>query len=274
MSPGRLLALLLVAAAARAEAAPWALGAQRFSARLGYQGVRSTTLVAPDGMKFDIPRFVTDDLDLGLAWGIDDRFTLIANLPLLRSSDLDDTPDELTREAGFGDVQVGLEAQLARRGPWAFGVRGLVQAPTGDAERADGLQPTGSGVWEGEAAFSAGVSFLAGKGWLVGEGGYHYRGGGLEDGVVYSVNAGWVASRRVSLAIGLRGVQPFRYPDGSFATGSLTGVGNGVTFANYGPSLFVKLGGGLSLDTGVERTFHARNLATGTLFRAGLTYRR
>ena len=268
------VALALVLASASSDAAPWALGRGRFVARVGYQGGRATTLAAPDGTKFDIPRFVTDDLDLGLAFGIDDRLTLTSNLPLLRSSDLRDLPDELRRESGFGDLQLGLEAQLARRGAWAFGLRGLVQAPAGDAQRASGLQPTGSGVWEGEAAFSAGVSLFSGRGWVVAEAGYRSRGGGFQDGVVYSVSLGYAVSNRVSLAFSPRGVQPFGSTGGSFNSGSLTGTGNGVTYTNYGPSLFVKLGGGLTLDLGVERAFHTRNLAVGTLFRTGLTYRR
>lgn len=272
---GALLAgAIALLVSAHAEAAPWALGSGRFFARLGYQGTRSTTLSAPDGTQFDIPRFVTDDLDVSLGYGLGDRFTLLANLPVLRSSDLADDPDELGRESGFGDVQVGLEAQLARRGLWAFGARALVQAPTGDAERADGLQPTGSGVWEGDLAFSAGTSLWNGKGFAAAEAGYRYRGGGLEDAFIFSTQVGYLPTSRITLAMGLRGNQPFRYPDGSFGGGSFTGVGNGVTYVNYGPSLIVKLGAGLGLEMGVEGTFHARNIATGTLFRAALTFQR
>jgi len=265
------LALLV---AAQAEAAPWALGSGRFFARAGYQGTRSTTLAAPDGTQFDIPRFVTDDLDVSLGYGLDDRFTLTANLPVLRSSDLADDPDELVRESGFGDVQVGLEAQLLRRGLWAFGARILVQAPTGDAERADGLQPTGSGVWEGDLAFSAGTPLWNGKGFALVEVGYRYRGGGLEDAFIFSTQIGYLPTPRVTLAMGLRGNQPFAYPDGFVGGGALTGVGNGVTYVNYGPSVTIKIAAALGLELGVEGTFHARNIATGTLFRAALTFSR
>jgi hypothetical protein len=256
----------------QAESAPWAMGAGRFFARFGYQGTRSTTLAAPDGTQFDIPRFSTDDLDLSLGYGLDDRFTLTTNLPVLRSSDLDDTPDELVRESGFGDLQVGLEAQLLRRGLWVMGARALVQAPTGDAERADGLQPTGSGIWEGELALSAGGSLWNGRGFVAVEAGYRYRASGFQDAFVFSTQVGYLPTPRLTLAMGLRGNQPFRYPDGSFGGGGLTGVGNGVTYVNYGPTASVKLGRGLGLEVGLEGTFHARNIATGTLFRAALTF--
>jgi hypothetical protein len=266
--------VLLLGGSSLAEAGPWALGPGRLFARLSYAHGRATTYAAPDGTEFPIPRFTTDDLDLSLAYGLGERATLYANLPVLRSSDLADSPDELVRESGIGDLSAGLEWALFRRGSWEFGLRGLVQAPTGDAERADGLQATGSGVFEGQLAFSAGTSFAAGRAYAVLEAGYQYRGEGFEDGVVFSGQVGWSVSARVTLAAGLRGVQPFRYPDGSVGTGALVGVGNGVTYVNYGPSLAVKLGGGVGLEFSVEGNFHTRNVTRGVQYRAGVTLNR
>ncbi len=269
-----LAALVFVGLGSVAPAAPWALGPGRFFTRLSYQHGRATTYAAPDGTSFEIPRFTTDDLDLAAAYGLDDRFTVSVSLPVLRSSDLADAADELGRESGFGDMQAGLEMELARRGLWAFGLRGLLQAPTGDAERSDGLQPTGSGVWEAQLAFSAGTSLFSGRGFAVAEAGYQYRGGGFEDGLAFSGQLGWNASSRITLAAGLRGVQPFRYPDGSVGSGALVGVGNGVTYVNYGPSLLVKLGSGIGLELSAEGAFHTRNVAQGIQYRAGLTLQR
>ena len=158
-------AFLALAAAPAAQAGPWAMGRGHFYMKAGYDRLRSTTLSTPDGTEFEIPDFRRDILSVYGAFGLSDRITLVAEAPLWRSSDLADDPDELSRESGPGDVQAGLQLQLGTRGAWTFAGRGMVQAPTGDETRAQGLLPTGSGVWEGYLALGAGWSFAAGKGW-------------------------------------------------------------------------------------------------------------
>lgn len=257
-----------------AEAGPWALGRGRVYGKLSYQRLRAEQYAQPDGTVFDIPTFSTDNLDLYVAAGVSDALTVTLGLPLLRSSDLQDQPDELGREAGFGDLQVGLEAQLARRGRFVFGLRGVVQAPTGDETVSDGLQAQGSGVFEGAGLLAVGTSLFGGKGWAQAEAGYQYRGGGLTDGLQYGLQVGWNASGRVWLSATLRGVEPFSQKPGNVPAGSLTGVGDRTTYVVVGPSLFVRLGAGLGLQFDLEGAFHTRNLAKGPQFRAGLAYSR
>ncbi len=262
--------LLCLAAAAAVEAGPWAAGRGHFYAKLSYSQLRSTTLAAPDGTRFTIPAFSKDELGVYAALGLSDRFTLIANLPVLRSSNLQDEPDELGRESGVGDLQAGLQAQLGRRGPWVFALRGMLQAPTGDETRAEGLLPTGSGVWEGEAWIGAGRSLAGGKGYGFLEAGYGARGGGLRDGLVYSAQIGWNASSRLTLAASFRGVEPWSQRPGDRSAGSFVGVGDRVTYASYGPTAIFKLGRGLGLQLDLDGAFHARNLAEGSVLRVGV----
>ena len=273
------LALALVAASqtlapSATEAGPWALGRGHVYAKLSYQRLRAERYAQPDGTVFDIPRFSTDNLDLYVAAGVTDSLTLTLGVPLIRSSDLADQPDELGRESGFGDLQMGLEAQLGKRGRFVFGARGVIQAPTGDEAVSDGLQAQGSGVWEGAGLLTVGTSLFGGKGWAQAEAGYQYRGGGLTDGFPYAVQVGWNVSGRAWLSANLRGVEPFSHKPGDVPAGSLTGVGDRTTYVVVGPSLFVGLGAGFGLQLDFEGAFHARNLAKGPQFRAGLTYTR
>ena len=273
------IALALVAGAqafapSATEAGPWALGRGHVYSKLSYQRLRSEKYAQPDGTVFDIPTFSNDNVDLYVAAGVSDALTLTLGVPLLRSSDLDDQPDELGRESGFGDLQLGLEAQLAKRGRFVFGARGVVQFPTGDETVSDGLQAQGSGVWESVGLLTVGTSLWGGKGWAQAEAGYQYRGGGLKDGFQYAVQVGWNANGRTWLSANLRGVEPFSQEPGDIPAGSLTGVGDRTTYVVVGPSLFVRLGAGLGLQLDLEGAFHTRNLAKGPQFRAGLTYSR
>lgn len=266
--------LILMLAAPAAESGPWALGRGHLYAKLSYQQLRSTTLAAPDGTRFEIPLFTKEDVGLYVAYGLSDRVAVLVNAPLVRSSDLQDQPDELSRETGLGDLQLGLQVQLGRKGEWVFAVRGMIQAPTGDESRAQGLLPTGSGVWEGQGWIGAGRSLAGGKLYGYAEVGYEGRGGGLRDGFVYATQVGWNATSRLVLAANLRGVEPYSRRPGSRTSGSFVGVGDRVTYAAYGPTAILKLGGRISLQLDLDGAFHARNLAEGAVFRVGLSFSR
>jgi len=266
--------LVLALMASAAEAGPWPIGQRHFYAKLSYQHLHSTTLATPDGTKFDIPAFTKDDVGLYVAYGVSERFTVLLNAPVLRSSNLRDEPDELARESGIGDLQFGLQAQLGRKGPWVFALRGMLQAPTGDETRAQGLLPTGSGVWEGQGWIGAGRSLAGGRGYGYVEVGYEGRGGGLRDGFVYALQLGWNASSRMVLAANVRGVEPFSRTAGSRTAGSFVGVGDRVTYAAYGPTAIVKLGGGVAVQLDWDGALHTRNLAEGGVFRVGVSLSR
>lgn len=268
------VAIFVVALPAMAQAGPWGMGRGHFYVKLSTQRLSSTTLAAPDGTSFTIPHFAKEELSVFGAYGITDRFTAFATAPLVRSSNLDDQPDELGRETGFGDLQGGLQLQLGQSGAWVFAVRGTLQAPTGDESRAQGLLPTGSGVWEGEVVLGAGRSFAGAKGYGFVEVGPQFRGGGLRDGIAFGGQVGWNATRHFVLAANLKGVEPFSHEPPRVARGSFVGVGDRVTYVAYGPTLIVKFTERVALQLDVEGVFRARNLATGTVVRVGLAVSR
>jgi hypothetical protein len=255
-------------------AGPWAAGKGHSYTKITYSHLRSTTLVSPDGTSFDIPRFTKDDVDIFAAYGVSRGVTALASIPLVRSSNLRDDPDELHRETGIGDVAFGAQVQLGRRGPWVFAVRGVVQVPSGDETRAQGLLPTGSGVWEGQAVLSAGRSFAGGKGYGFVEVGPAFRGGGLRDGVVYAAQVGWNTNRRIVFAVNLRGVEPRSHEAPEIALGSFSGVGDRVTYLALGPTVIVGLTRSLALQMDGDAAFHSRNLAEGPTLRVGISFTR
>lgn len=268
----RVLALVSVLALPLplAEAGPWALGRGHYYTKASFGYMRARTLAAPDGTSFTIPLFVRNDVYLYGTYGISDRFDVIANVPLLRSSDL----AAFGKESGFGDIQFGGQYQFARSGSTVFGVRVLLQAPTGDETRAEGILPTGSGTWEGTAVAGVGSSFAGGKLYGYAEAGYGYRGSSLRDGVVYEAQLGWNARSWMILAFNLRGVEPFSKAAPNVAIGSPVGVSDRVTYTAYGPTLILKLPSGLGFQFDVESAANTRNIATGAVFRAGVSLAR
>ncbi len=256
-------------AAPSALAGPWGLERGHVYFKLGYGRLPADTLANPDASQVGIPHFLKQDLSLYGAVGLGAGLTLSTNVPLWRSSDL----ENFREEGGFGDVQAGLQYQVGKRGPWLFAVRGTLQAPTGDETRADGILPTGTGVWEGQAVLSAGRSFAGGRGFGFVEAGPQVR-QTLNDGFVYAAQLGWNAGSRVVLIANLDGVEPYDKAPRAVALGSPVGFGDRVTYLNYGPSLIFKLGGGLGLQLDLSRVARARNIAVGTSWRAGFSYSR
>lgn len=260
---------LLVFAAPVAEAREGSL-----YAKLSYQHKGSGEYAQPDGTLFDIPHFVQDDAFFYLAYGLSDRLVLSAGIAAVRSSDLADSPDELQRASGFGDVQVGAAFQLGRLGSWTIGVAGLLQAPTGNEGLSGGLQATGSGVWEGAAFLSAGRPLPLSKGSVSFELGPYFRTGGLRDGVLYRAQLDWPLSRRLTLAGNLNGVQRWSNTPGTPDPGSPVGFGDGVTYLALGPSVILKVDDHWGLQGDWTALFHVRNNGTGKTLRVGVFYHR
>jgi hypothetical protein len=271
---GAAILAAIVLAQASAEAGPWAVGRGHSYSKVSYQHRRSTKLAAPDGTIFEIPRYDQQDSALYVAYGLTPGVTLTADLPFARSSDLQDVPDELARVTGVGDLRFGAQLQLGRRGPWVFAVRGLVQTPTGDETRGNGLLPTGSGAWEGAVLAGAGLSFAGGRGYGFVEVGHNLRGAGLRDGFLFESQVGWNLGSRLTLAANLRGLEPWRDTAGPLRPGSLVGTGDGVAYLTYGPTAIVRLGRGFGLQLDWETATRVRNIASGAVYRIGVTYQR
>lgn len=262
------LAIFFVSAAV-ADAGPWAAGKGKGYFRVSFQHLGSTKLVSPDGTNFTIPLFTREEVAIYGAFGLAKDWTVVVNLPVLRSSNLDDFPDELSRESGFGDIQAGIQRQLGSAGGWVFAARATVQLPTGDVERASGLLPTGSGVYEGDVVVEAGRSLGGGKGWMFVGGGPQFRGGGLRDGVVFGAQIGWKLTKTVALMGSTRGVEPFSHEAPRTARGSFAGVGDRVAYVILGPSLLWNLTKNSGLQFDAEFVAYARNLASGPVYRIG-----
>lgn len=252
-----------------AEAGPWASGRGRSYLKIGYGRLVSTTLANPDGSQVAIPKFVKDDVVVFAAFGLDERVTLLADVPLVRRSDL----QYFGSESAPGDVAFGAQVQLGARGRGVFAGRLVVQAPTGDETLAGGVLPTGSGVWEGEVQLSAGSTSPAGRVYYFAELGYRYR-DVLRDGFTYGAQVGWNATPRLVLAWNLRGLEPWSDAAREVALGNPVGLGDGVAYLTFGPTAIVKLGAGLALQLDVEGSARERNLAVGTTWRMGVSWSR
>ena len=260
-------ALILLAWAVPATAQPWQAGAGHVSVGAAFSTLRTMHLATPSGEDVEIPRFARQDLVVSGSYGATDRLTIIVGGTLFAHTSI----EGFDSAGGVGDARFGAQFLLGQRGPWTMGVRAIVQAPTGDGEKAFGLLPTGTGAWEGDAVFSIGRPIGARTFSFV-EAGYHARGLGLRDTFVFNSQVGVIAGPRVTLGWNVRGVQPFDNGPIGLSVGSGAGLGDGVAFVAYGPSAAWRLNGGWTVLAGVDGGFHTRNLAAGAAYRVGVSY--
>jgi hypothetical protein len=264
----RILAVVMALAALSTPvlAGPWGRPRGGLYAKLGYGYLRATELATPDGTIAPIPAFEKNEVNLYVAYGLTDAVTMTAGLAAYRESSI----EGFDSAGGVGDVRLGAQSQLGRAGSWLLAARGLLQVPTGDVEKGEGLLPTGSGVWEGAVCVSAGRSFARGRVWAFAEAGPQFRSGGLRDGLFYLGQVGVKVTSWLALAGNFGGIQPWDTTPGDLSAGSAAGLGDGVTYLEFGPSAIITVRPGLGIQASVAGVTHTRNIARGPTFRLGL----
>lgn len=266
--PRLLLLLALLLAPRPATSGPWGSGEGHLYLKLTAGMLATDELATPDGTIHEIPEFRRRDLSFYAAYGLTDRITLLGQLPVHRWSELEDYDEA----SGVGDLELGASFELHRDGPFALAAIGNVQAPTGDETAGDGLLPTGSGVWEGEARLSGGVLFPRERGLAFLEAGYQVRAGGLKDAIVAEGHVEGRLAGRLALGLHLSAVKPLGSERA--AAGSAAGLGDGVQYLAYGPTLALDLPRGFGLHLELEDTTWVKNVATGWTARVGVSFRR
>jgi len=260
------VAAALAPLAAPAHAGPWNSAPGSYYVKASYAYLSADELATPLGEVVPIPRYSRHEGGLYVQYGLAGSLMATLDLPFVRSSAI----EAFDSAVGIGDTRLALQWQVDRSGPWVFATRGLVQAPTGDETLGQALLPSGSGVWEGEAVASAGVSLWRGRGWAFVEAGYQARGGGLRDGLTYAAQWGHRLGGRLLVMANVRGIQPWDTSPSDLSTGSAAGFGDGTTYVNFGPALILELGGSAGLQADLDFMANTRNIARGATLRVGV----
>jgi hypothetical protein len=246
------------------------MGKGHLYANVKYSFLHTTTLATPDGQKVEIPEFSLNQLTSYLTYGLSDRLDVIVDGAVVHESSI----EEFGSASGVGDTRFGAQVKLAEKSPWIFSLKGIVQAPTGDPTKGQGVLPTGSGAWEGRLLFSAGRTIAGGLLYAYGEAGHQFRGENLRDGFAYEAQVGFNATDRLVFAFNLRGVQPYDSEPADLSAGSAAGLGDGTTYTNFGPSVIVELNQNWSIQFELDGMANTRNIAPGTVFRSSIAYSR
>ena len=243
--------LLLPLVPTCAEAGAWLQKKNGGYVKISYATFRSSTGFDQNGNTVDLNDGTSsgDYTDISfntyLEYGLHDKLTLIANVPIKQASKAGE------RSIGLGDLTAGLRTPVLS-GPVVLSVSSCVKVPlyTQSQFAAPSL---GTANVDGDFRVLVGRSFWPIPGYGTAEVGYRRR-GGFADQIIYSAEIGGTFAKRVDAQIR-------------------------IANPNFGDQDFVNLGGGLAIKAGeISITFDAihtvsgKNTAKGTYLGAGISH--
>lgn len=279
-------ALLVTAGAAVAGA--WVQPRDGYYFKLSTAWLDSGHEFNSDGEKVDIlagDPFVTDasyrDLTVGayVEYGLTDRLTILGTLPFrvlssrrtqsIASSSLSRDIDATT--AGFGDLSLGARYPL-HTGTIPVSVQGSVRVPLGyDRAPENGGPPLGSGRLDAEGRLLAGLSLYPFPGYLTGGVGYRFRGGDIDDELLFEAEAG-ATWGRISGRIGVSGVYSTGDPPELADEATSSVVITDQDILQLIPALGVRINDEISLVVEAFHIVDGRNTVAGTTWSAGVVF--
>ena len=234
------------------------------------------------------------DLNLTIygEYGITDRFTVIGNLPIkvLRTKRTEVIGGRAARiltlySSGLSDLTLSGRLRLLQN-PLALSFQGGLKIPLGYEQQPENeAAPLGTGNADLEGHFQFGKGFSTFPGYLTGSLGYRYRGGPLNDQIVYLLEAGINLPSRGLFKLTLDGIQStVTPPDIAGQTIDIPLPGGGGARPNVivgdqniwkiSPSLIFNIERGVSIQLEMLNVFAGKNTLAGSAWSAGLVFQK
>lgn len=245
--------------------------------KAGVHMMRANAYFERGGNEIDIPTLSDYVFNLYGEFGLTDRITVIAYLPVVERITLarqvgSDTGfeffpgDASTRPA---DVEVGARYGIVRSGPAVLSTGFTLGLPTGDDDQQYGLV-TGDGEFNQTVYLGAGYSFWPLPFYVTGSTGYNVRYRGFSDEFLYRAEVGATWRGRVTTLIRAHGLVSMHNGDSSFAGGTAGLNANDQEFFVLGGEIGLGLGGGFGIATGVEQALSGERTLSAARWNIGL----
>jgi hypothetical protein len=155
----------------------WVKSKGTFFTKLDYTSLKSNNYYSPSGLKFSTNYFFQNSFNFYGEYGLTDKITLMANMPLIRTNSFE-TTEKVT---GIGDPRLEIKYGFLRD-KWPVALSFGVELPIGRSvafakslsDPTEGINlPIGDGEFNMHATLAASKSF--GIGYLSAFGAYNYR---------------------------------------------------------------------------------------------------
>ena len=271
------LSLILLVSGLDATAGPWPQKKRAGFYKLGFGFVRANSYYEPNGRRIDIPTLSDYTVSLYGEYGLTDRLTAIAYLPVMQRLTLN---RQIGRETGVvffegdentsvADADVGFRFGLLQMGNTVVSAALNFGLPIGDHTQQSGLW-TGDGEFNQRVSIGAGHSFYPMPAYMAIQAGINNRTQGFSDEFLYDLEAGYTFDGRVSLIGKLRGLEPLR--NGSEAIRGGTGglYANNQRYLVYMLEVAYNVNSSLGFSISVEGATRGQNILSAPAYRTGV----
>lgn len=271
-----LFALLLPALSAYADGWPQRRGHGYY--KLGFYTLRATHYYEPGGNRIAIPTVGDYTFSFYGEYGLTDRLTAIAYVPVQRIT----LNRQVGSETGFvytegdeitslADPILGVRFGLLHFGGTVVSASLKLGLPLGNSDQTNGLY-TGDGELNQQLSLEAGHSFYPIPAYAVVTAGFNQRSSGFSDEVVYGVEAGYTVANTWTIIGRVQGLESLKNGDAS--GGQLGFAGNDQRYLLYGAEVAYTHNDRYGVSLGVQNATRAHNVLSAPAFSLGLFLKR
>lgn len=249
--------------------------------KMSFRLIRADQFYEPNGNKIDIPTLSDYTTNFYGEYGLTDRVTLVANVPVFKRVTLNKQVGnnsgfvffEGDSKSGIADSEVGVRLSLLRGGGSVFSAEVILGLPIGDNSQTNGLF-TGDGEFNQLIKAQFGHSFYPLPLYFSAEFGYNNRTNGYSDEWHYAAEIGYTFSNKFLVSFKLRGVES-RKNSNSTVLGGMGGLSaNNQSYLCYGPEFSYIINESFGLSAGIESATRAENVLSAPAFSFGVFVKR
>lgn len=274
------LLILAVLSLKEAQAGAWTQKRGFGFYKLSFRLIRADQFYEPNGNKIDIPTLGDYTVTFYGEYGLNDRLTFIANVPVFKRITLNKQVGansgvvffEGDSKSGLADSDIGMRLGIARAGNSVVSAELLLGLPIGDNKQENGLF-TGDGEFNQLIKVQLGHSFYPRPLYFTAEAGFNNRTKGYSDEFHYAAEIGYTFKGRFLVSLKFRGIESLE--NGKAVTASTGGLfANDQSYLTYGPELSYLINQGLGISASIEGATRAKNVLSAPAFSLGIFMKR
>ena len=253
------LALITLLLVQDVLAGPWPQRKRHGFYKLGFGFVQANRYYEPNGNLITIPTLADYTTSFYGEYGLTDRLTGIAYIPLVQRITLNKQVGRETgtvffegaEKTGLADADLGVRYGLLQKGNTVVSASLMLGIPIGDNQQENGLF-TGDGEFNQHLSIGVGHSFYPAPAYVTVEAGYNNRTQGFSDEFRFSAEAGYTIKNKVTVIARTRGLESLKNGDDSVMGGMGGLSGNNQRYLTYGGEVLYSITSTVGVSFSVE----------------------
>jgi len=246
--------------------------------KLGLRYISATNYYNKDGNKTEIPKLTNVFVAFYGEYGIIDQLTVIANLSLLESTNIDDLKNngnivlKGSSNSGISDSEMGLRYRIWQGEGSIISTELVLGIPIGNTENE--LE-----IYTGDDEFNQILKILYGQSfyplplYLSAQFSFNNRTGGFSDEIRYATEIGFNFIPNMLLALKIHGVETLENGSDNVSGGSYGFHTNNQKYLAFGPELNYSVTNSIGFSIGFESATNAANIPSALAYSFGIYFK-